>query len=265
MDVDERYRAVVKASAAFSEGDQVYSHVSAAALWRLPWIGPWPERAHVTVPASIGGRSQQMFVRHTTGVPSKSIVVDGIAATTLARTAVDIARTQSFACAVTVLDAALRRAAHPRLGCPVQNVDHDDLLAELCGVPQNQGVAKALRAIGFADGRADRPGESMSRVSMRVARLPDPELQVSLVGASGKKWTVDFVWRDIGLIGEFDGEVKYTSEEFLRGRSPAEAVIDEKSREDDLRAAGYGMSRWGWRVAISARLIREHLVRAGLR
>lgn len=265
MDIDERYRAIVKASAAFAEGDQVYSHASAVALWRLPWIGPWPTNAHVTVPLSGGGRSRQMFTRHTTGVPPRTAVIDGVALTTLARTSVDIARTQSFGCAVAVVDAALRRAEHPRPGHPYEFVVRDDLLAELNGVPRRQGVAKALRVIDFADGRADRPGESMSRVSMHMARLPAPELQVSLTGASGKVYTVDFFWKAHGLIGEFDGVAKYTKEEFLRGRTPAEVVIDEKAREDDLRAASYGMSRWGWRVAMSPNLIREHLVRAGLR
>lgn len=265
MDADERYRATVKASVAFAESDNVYSHASAAALWRLPWIGPWPTKAHVTVATAAGGRSKQMFARHTTGQPSDTAEIDGVTVTTLARTSVDIARTQSFGCAVAVVDAALRRAVYPRPELPADVVVHADLLRELHGIPRNKGVVKALRVISFADGRADRPGESISRVNIHLARLPAPELQVELAGASGKVWTVDFFWRGCRLIGEFDGATKYTNEEFLRGRSSAEAVIAEKAREDDLRAAGYGMSRWGWRVAMSPSLIREQLVRAGLR
>lgn len=149
---DERYRALVKGSAAFSESDQVYSHESAVALWQLPWIGPWPTKAHVTVAVAAGGRSKQMFVRHTTGVPSRTVEIDGVLVTTLARTSVDIARAQSFGRAVAVVDAALRRATHPQRGFPEEAVVHADLLQELAGVPRNKGVVKALRVINFADG-----------------------------------------------------------------------------------------------------------------
>lgn len=265
MDADERYRATVKATAAFAESDHAYSHASAVALWRLPWVGPWPSEVHVTVGKAAGGRSKQMFVRHTTGELPHVVEIDGVIITTLARTAVDVARTQSFGCAVAVVDAALRRALHSRSDLPVDAASPDDLLRELDMIPRNKGVAKALRVIRFSDARADRPGESISRVNIHLARLPEPELQVRLTGASGKVWTVDFFWREHGLIGEFDGAVKYSDEVFLRGRSSAEAVIDEKAREDDLRAAGFAMSRWGWRIAMSPSLIREHLVRAGLR
>lgn len=264
MDADERYRVTVKATAAFAESDHVYSHASAAALWRLPWVGPWPTNAHVTVAKASGGRSKQMFARHTTGEPLCRVEIDGIPVTSLAKTSVDISRTQSFGRAVAVVDAVLRRARHPRSDLPADVVCRDDLLRELDEIPRNKGVVKAIHVIKFADGRADRPGESMSRVNIHLARLPEPQLQVPLAGASGRVWTVDFFWSGCGLIGEFDGLAKYTDEEFLRGRSPTEAVIDEKRREDDLRAAGYGVSRWGWRIAMSSNLLREHLVLAGL-
>ena len=92
-----------------------------------------------------------------------------------------------------------------------------------------------------------------------------PQLQVTITGASGCSWTVDFWWPEFNVIGEFDGKFKYTDPEFLKGRTPAQAVYEEKLREDDLRAAGHGMSRWSWPIAISPRLLREHLVAAGVR
>ncbi|MEO6941775.1 MAG: hypothetical protein ABI238_02340 [Terrimesophilobacter sp.] len=280
---DERHRAIVKAAAAFAGRELVFSHASAVGVWRLPWIGVWPDRAHVTVPTASGGRSKKMFVRHTTGVPEEIEHIEGIAVTTIARTVADIARTQPFGCAVTVADAALRRTTHPltrvstthpltRVSTthsftevPRTGLIQEDIVRELQGIPIRQGVAKALRVIGFADARADRPGESMSRVSMMAARLPPPELQVVLAGATGRVWTVDFFWPIVGLIGEFDGQAKYTDPVFLRGRTPEQALSDEKDREDDLRAAGYDMSRWGWKLAMSPNLLRRHLMAAGLR
>ncbi|HUG50856.1 MAG TPA: hypothetical protein VLZ78_07660, partial [Terrimesophilobacter sp.] len=95
--------------------------------------------------------------------------------------------------------------------------------------------------------------------------LPRPELQVPIVGDSGRVWIVDFWWPEFNLIGEFDGHRKYTDPEFLRGRTPEQAVIDEKDREDDLRAAHHGMSRWDWDIALSPIRLRDKLLRAGLR
>ena len=99
---------------------------------------------------------------------------------------------------------------------------------------------------------------------MLAAGLPLPELQVPIRGASGKEYTVDFYWRTLRLMGEFDGHIKYNDPEFLRGRTPAQALADEKFREDDLRATRRGMSRWGWKLAHSPVLLAQHLRRAGL-
>ena len=127
------------------------------------------------------------------------------------------------------------------------------------------GRARATAVAAFADGRADRPGESISRVSMRAAGLPAPELQVEIYGASGARYVVDFYWPERRLMGEFDGAAKYRDPELLRGRTPEQALADEKHREDDLRATARGMSRWGWRVANSPVLLGQQLRRAGLR
>ncbi|HRN28687.1 MAG TPA: hypothetical protein PK890_03140, partial [Terrimesophilobacter sp.] len=184
--------------------------------------------------------------------------------TTLARTVVDVATVASFGQAVTIADAALRRTKHPFTGLPFVDLTRDDLLKELVNAGVSHGRSKARDAIEFSNGLADRPGESMSRVSMRRTRLPMPELQVSLRGASGRTWSVDFFWRHRKLIGEFDGQWKYTDPEFLAGRTPHQVLIDEKEREDDLRAAGNGMTRWGWKTAVSPTLLHAHLRSAGL-
>jgi hypothetical protein len=90
-------------------------------------------------------------------------------------------------------------------------------------------------------------------------------LQVELLGASGRRYIVDFWWPEFDVIGEFDGEDKYRNPVYLRGRTPEQALLDEKEREDDLRAAGHGMVRWKWDVARSPRLLAMKLNRAGVR
>ncbi|MET1045008.1 MAG: hypothetical protein ABWX59_12930 [Microbacteriaceae bacterium] len=264
-DADARYRARIKAVAAVSAGQLVLSHQSAAALWRLPSVGRWPGTVHTLAPSAAGGRSNRLITRHTVGVPEELVSIDGLAVTSLARTVVDIARTTAFVPALTMADAALRRTAHPHPLLPQTFLTLDDLRGELELVPRRQSAAKAARTIEFADGAADRPGESISRANIRLAGLTMPQLQVRMVGASGLVYFVDFWWPEFNLIGEFDGRGKYTDPAFLQGRTPQQALLDEKLREDDLRRTGKGMTRWPWEIAISMTRLRAHLMAAGVR
>ncbi|WP_349903307.1 hypothetical protein [Parafrigoribacterium humi] len=265
MGGDEQYRTIVLAAAELLPGKPVFSHYSAAALWRLPMVGAWQRRVHVTVPTADGGRSSGVVFRHTVGVPDDLTSIDGLTVTSLGRTVVDLARAASFGQAVVFADAALHRSAHPIGGIPGTSLDRADLYGELAGVPIRQGTAKIREIIEFADGTADRPGESLSRVSMLRAGITMPLLQAPLRGASGRQYFVDFWWPTFNVIGEFDGHDKYRLPEFLRGRTPEQAVYDEKLREDDLRAAGHGVSRWPWAVAVSPRRLAAHLAIAGVR
>src|SRR5690606_5203667 len=131
-----------------------------------------------------------------------------------------------------------------------------DLFEELRAVPLRRGSAKARAVVEFADGAADRPGESLSRVNMHALRLPMPLLQAETFGASGRRYFVDFWWPEFNLIGEFDGKAKYSDPVFLRGRTPEQALLDEKTREDDIRAADHRMTRWGWQVALAPARLR---------
>lgn len=265
LDRHAQYRLRIEAVRSASDRDFVVSHESSAALWRLPRIAAWPARIHILERSGGAGRANSKLIRHPVGVPQHTQVLDGIRVTDLARTAVDIAATNSFVEGVTALDAALRRTLHPHDEVSRTTVTRLHLLEELRRIPLTHGRAKARRAIEFADGLADRPGESLSRVSMSIAGIPAPQLQVELRGASGRLYVIDFWWPQFAHIGEFDGRYKYTDPEFLQGRTPAQALLDEKEREDDLRAAGHGMSRWTWEVARSPQRLQQLLKAAGIR
>jgi len=75
----------------------------------------------------------------------------------------------------------------------------------------------------------------------------------------------DFWWPGVNLVGEFDGRGKYMRSDLATGRSPAQVVVDEKIREDALRALGHGVVRWVWEDAVSPQALRVKLTRAGLR
>lgn len=261
--VDERYLYRVHSAFHLDPG-AVFSHQSAAALWRLPSVGGWPRHAHVFRANPALAARTSIFIRHALAIPAQLMEIDGLPATDLARTVLDIAIREPFGYAVAMADAALRRTDHSVAGLPTTSLTHLDLETAMRDVSTTHGSARARRVVCFADGRADRPGESMSRVAMDIARLPPPQIQVELEGASGRIYIVDFWWPEFGLIGEFDGQAKYQDPAFLNGRTPERALHDEKAREDDLRAAGHRMSRWGWTLALSPARLREHLVAAGL-
>lgn len=242
----------------------LFSHHSAALLWRLPTIEPWPDRVHVVTGTTAGGRSTTQIVRH--GVDSgPPAVVEGFHLTSLARTVVDVARSSTFREGVSMADAALHglQDGSGRVIRPA--IDKEQLFDELVAAGRGRGVARARAVIQFANGLSGSPGESCSRVGFSLLGLPIPILQQDFYDRSGLIGYVDFWWPDCTLIGEFDGEVKYTDPAFLRGRTPAQALADEKRREDRLRAPGRGVSRWGWGVALSLPRLRAHLRDAGLR
>ena len=77
---------------------------------------------------------------------------------------------------------------------------------------------------------------------------------------------MDFWWAAANVIGEFDGLNKYTQKEFMDDQSTADVLVAEKVREDRLRASSGRptVSRWGWKLANSPDLLRDHLVAAGV-
>jgi hypothetical protein len=252
-----QHLAVAHAAQLLRRRRLVFSHWTAVAAWGFPVLGALPEDAHVVAHAASGGRTDERLVRHCTGLPAATATAAGLEVTTPARSVVDLARVAPFEVAVVVADAALRA------GLRDNTLDREALVAEL-DPPGRRGAARARRVVGFADALAASPGESVSRTSMALGGIPDPVLQFRFddwIGAI----IVDFWWPQFNLVGEFDGRIKYEDPTYLAGRTPQQALRDEKAREDRIRALGPGVSRWGWDVAISPGRLRAHLVAAGIR
>lgn len=265
LDPSERYVTRVVGALRASRTVSPVSHLSAAALWGVPLIGPPPPEVHVLGPASGGTRTENGFRRHGSEHRDLDIVErDGMLVTSLPRTLAELAASASFRDAVVALDWALTPSTGRR---PKPSASTDDILAAADRLGLARGRRRLDRALSFADGRSGSPGESVSRVTMLELGFPAPELQADFFDAHGFVGTVDFWWPEQNLIGEFDGVAKYVREEFTRGKSAAEVVIEEKNRENRLRAAdtGHGMTRWDWAIAISPSLLFDRLAGAGLR
>ncbi|MET0782938.1 MAG: hypothetical protein ABWY53_01315 [Leifsonia flava] len=235
-----RHRLRVLETAARLKTQPVYSHFAAAALLGIRILNEWPERIDVTLERSSGGRSGGLLRRRCTGLDDVDVVsLDGLLVTSPAQTVTDLARELPFADGVVAMDSALHRKRRPR---PLLTVDElDARVAASAGKP---GHRRAVACARFATPLSDSPQESHSRVQIHLLGFPEPELQSRLLLPDGSTAELDFRWPQYDHGGECDGRAKYRNPEFLRGRTPTEAVIDEKNRENQVRRVVSRLSRW---------------------
>ena len=244
---DARYLTRIRAYAAISPEPPVFSHYSAAAIWGLPGPAAWPTDVHITVPPASGGRSRHGIVRHPVEHQPVIFERDGLRVAPVTDTAVEMARILPFADAVAMMD----RAIHiPRRGASLATRSELELaLTALTGPVRVKGRTAALRAAEFASTQSGSGGESVSRANIFLLGFTAPELQVRFDDDAGFIAFVDFFWRTINKVGEFDGLGKYVKEEYLRGLTTVQAVMAEKNREDRVRALGPMFARWDWEIA----------------
>jgi len=248
--LDERARQVVRVRAVHAAAARapVFSHWSAAAVLGLPVVGRRDADVHVVQAPAGGGRSHGDVVRHAARGDVPVAVCDGITVTSAARTVVDLARVGGVVAGVVAGDAAVR---HGWAGV-------EELRLEVERVGSGRGVLAARAAVELVDGRSESPGESLSRVRMAERGLPAPVLQHEVRDRHGFVGRVDFWWPDVGVVGEFDGRVKY-------GTGAADVLWEEKLREDRLRAAGLAVARWTWSAAWAGDPMVARLRAAGVR
>lgn len=256
LDVDGRHRARMRAIELLRPGT-VFSHLSAALAWGLPVVGGDLAIPHSVVGVAAGGRSMTGLRRHAVGIPDDVRELGGLLVTSPHDTAVHVAAGFAPEVSVPLLDSFLARAEF--------GPDREALMDAVRRLPASEGPARGSWAVEFADPASGSPGESVSRVGIHRLGLPAPELQVRFYDGSGLIGVVDFWWPDCAVIGEFDGIGKYLREAFTHGRDPAEIVLEEKHRENRLRALGPRVARWDWRVARDRDALRRRLSEAGLR
>ena len=262
-------RAIARAQALteVSASSPVVSHETAAAAHGLPLYRADRERIHIIAAAERPGAAFGV-VRHRGELCDEDVVeADGLRITSLARTVADVARTATFEQAVTIADAALRKQFVAGPGeYDVEGAQaFRDRVAEIVRRSAH-GQTRARRVLDFADGRAQLPGESISRIRLRELGFRILELQVAVPGPRGQPYYVDFGLEEIAAFGEFDGAIKYVDGKLLDGRTSSQALDEEKQREDWIRGTTQRRyARWGWPHLATASELGARLEAFGIR
>lgn len=232
----ERHQSLIATTWPLLGDDAVLSHFSAGLQWQLPVDRKHLERVHITRGRRSGGRTTPNLHVHVRSLPEQDLTeFNGYRVTSLARSAADLARASKPPQALAVMDAALRATDGERLA---EAVRRDG---------RRHGIAQARWALQAANPLAESPAESISRYWMLMGGIPEPVLQYEVRNAQGALvGRADFAWPELGVLGEFDGRIKYG--ELVRpDETPTDVVMREKQREVELRALGWWVIRWTWR------------------
>ena len=245
-------RARVHAVSHRLSSSAVFSHESAALIHGL-WLLRTPATVHVTQRHKPGARASSLR-RHSTSLPLKDVVeVHGIRVTSLERTVADLAKTMHPRDALPLADSALRLLVNPHRDRRPAAAEATEAartrLMEQVETGARHGRPQARAVIARADPFSESPYESVIRWMALSRGLPRPVLQRRF-DIRGKTYYTDMYWVfeltvngrhfRLCLIAEYDGEQKYLGGfdgvVTVDPRAAAQAVIEEKQREDDLRS-----------------------------
>jgi len=258
-EADPRQRHVLRVRGVVGRlsSDVVVSHESALALNGFPLLGRWPERVHVVDRRRASTLTSSTLVRHAADLGAADLTSRwGMPTVAPLRAALDVARTRDLRGGLVVIDHGLRSQAFDRTAAG----------AHLEARGSYRGTRVTTLALALADPLSESAGESLSRAGMFEAGLARPVLQKWFHDDDGLIGRVDFWWPCCGVVGEFDGLVKYLGRTERRGRAPEQVVVDEKLREDRIRAVPgvRGFARWIWDDALKHRPMLDKLAHAGL-
>ncbi|WP_285135665.1 type IV toxin-antitoxin system AbiEi family antitoxin domain-containing protein [Microbacterium sp. lyk4-40-TSB-66] len=235
-----------RALALISRRRPTFCGITAAAIHGLPCLRD-DGRLHVLSTDERPGAPADV-VRHRDLDDRSFEEVNGLWCTPLARTVADVARNEMRDVSLSVADAALRRHAFEPPGAydaEAASRLREEALAWAGLARRNRRTAE--RILHLADGRAQLPGESVSRMRLLDLGFAAPSLQVPVAAPHGGTYWVDFGLDDVGAWGEFDGKAKYNELAEAAGRSAFEVVDREKRREDWIRGTtNRRFARWGW-------------------
>jgi predicted transcriptional regulator of viral defense system len=209
--------------------DAVLSHRSAAYLWGL--VDEWQTPIDVTAP-SRRGRSPAGVGAHRDGSlwsVDKTVRL-GIPCTSLARTLLDFAGVgQEWEVRHAVAQAEVLRVLH-----------RPTMWALLKRCRRRRGVARLRLVLDTIHPQTKKTRSELERLFLTMCTsrgVPEPEVNVWLSAADGKRYQADFLWRRDRLIVEADSR---------RFHDTDSAFVKDRKREQQLQLARWRVSRCTW-------------------
>jgi Transcriptional regulator, AbiEi antitoxin len=233
--------------------DVALSHVSGVLAHKLSVWRADLRHVHVTRLDGAQGRIEGDVIHHEGKWADNEVVeVDGLRVLLPVRCALEYGTRVPSEEALVVLDSLLHTA----------HADEDDLARQFEKMGAWPGMRHLHVPVRMADGRAESVGESRGRWMFWSTGLPAPDLQVRIHDAAGElRGTCDWGWLSLGLLGEFDGRIKY-GRLLKPGQDVGEVVFAEKQREDELREiTGCSMIRLIWTDYDRPRVVRDRVLR----
>jgi hypothetical protein len=184
------------------------SHVTAGRLHCQvlpPWLADSNE-LHLSKPRSLPEVRRKGVTGHTVLAFEDEIEsIDGIRISTRSRTWLDLARRLAVSELVCLGD-QLIRVPRAKFEGRIRPFDTPDGLRSLVDRhPNMQGVVRAREALDLMRVGADSAPETLLRIAMADAGLPEPELQVALRSNDAVSPTADLGYRHRRLAIQYDG------------------------------------------------------------
>jgi very-short-patch-repair endonuclease len=178
----------------------------------------------VTIPDSIGTRRRAAtFVSRSPLARNEIVRRRGLPATSALRTVVDLAGKEPLIEGVVATDMFL----HARL------VSLDKLRAYVAEHPGAKGIARLRRVVELAEPKAESAMETRLRMLLLLARLPRPEVQVSINDDRGRfLGRPDLLYPKQRLAIEYDGG------------NHRDRMVEDNRRQNGLIGAGFRLLRF---------------------
>jgi hypothetical protein len=206
--------------------DAVASHRTAARVHGLEV--PGGDGDEVTIPRAERRLHRADLRYHTTTLGPEDVEQrDGLTLTTVARTLVDLCRTEEQFRAVWAVERALA------LGL-VSTADLAAALARCRGIP---GITEVRRRVAAARPLSGSPLETAGRLALVDDGLEEPEVQFPIIRADQKDAFVDLAYREQRTGLEFDGRSEHGMER---------AVFEDRDRENQIVLRDLTILRFTW-------------------
>lgn len=212
------------------------SHVSAAmmhGLW-LPARLSRNDTVHLTYPPDTGRLVRSGVQSHRCEVrPGDMVRRDGISVSSPVRTWLELAALCSRDELVVLGDQLVRKPYGRYEGRSRAYASVGDLREALDAARRFRGRRRALDAVDLVRGGSDSPPETLLRLALVAAGLPEPELQIPL-HSDGRGRRGDMGYRQVRVVIQYEGAVHFN----------AAQIREDHQRDNEFLAEGWMVLRF---------------------